>query len=536
MTPINYTQLLQLALPQVIVVATALFVMAIDLLALCKSSTHLRFTVAATLASLGCAAAILRLVIAPVQANFLDGMLIADPLTHFVQIALLVLTIFTLLLSIDSTFTQHIGEFVLLILVATAGMMFLVGSQDLLVIFISLELLSLSLYVLAAFSKRSLQSWEAALKYFLFGGMSAAFLLFGFSLLYGLSNSTSLTHIAGAIHGPTLNPLLVIAIVTTAIGLGFKIAAAPFHFWAPDVYQGAPAPSAAFIASGSKVASFFIFFQIMALGFAGADGTASFPHIVRGWIPVLAMMASLSMVWGNLVAIRQSSLRRLLAYSAIAHAGYMLLAMVAHTQQSLAALLYYVFTYALATIGAFAVIAVVEQQKGSDQLSNFDGLSRQAPVLSFSLAIFILSLAGIPPLAGFFGKFYLFVTVLAVNTPALGNALAGRARYRYERGVALLLPESPQAHVCRATRSRSGGIPIASSQPSSCRCSRRRRHSARLRSAPPAEMDPRSNRRVWTLSRDSASLTQRAFVVVRLPQLQIRHQPHYVEEIRRHQI
>ncbi len=155
-------------------------------------------------------------------------------------------------------------------------MMFLVGSQDLLVIFISLELLSLSLYILAAFDKHSPHSWEAALKYFLFGGMSAAFLLFGFSLLYGLSNSTSLPQIAAAIHGAVrLNPLLVIAIVTTAIGFGFKIAAAPFHFWAPDVYQGAPAPSAAFIASGSKVASFFIFFQVLALGFAGAEGTAA---------------------------------------------------------------------------------------------------------------------------------------------------------------------------------------------------------------------------------------------------------------------
>ena len=416
MNPIDYAQLLQLALPEVIVVATALIVMALDLVVLRKRPARLRFIVAASLASLGCATAIARILLTPGPANILDGTLIANPLTHLVQIALLALTILALLISVDSTFTKHVGEFVLLILMATAGMMFLVASQDLLVIFISLELLSLSLYTLAAFSKRSLQSWEAAIKYYLFGGMSAAFLLFGFSLLYGFSNSTSLPDIAAAIHGSALNPFLAIAIVTTAIGLGFKIAAAPFHFWAPDVYQGAPAPSAAFIASASKVAGFFIFFQIVAIGFAGAGGTATIPHLIRGWIPVLALMAAASMLLGNLVAIRQTSLRRLLAYSAIAHAGYMLLAMVAHTQQGLAALLYYVFTYALATLGAFAVIAVVEAQKGSDELSHFDGLSRQAPVLSFSLAIFILSLAGIPPLAGFFAKFYLFVTVLA-STP-----------------------------------------------------------------------------------------------------------------------
>jgi NADH-quinone oxidoreductase subunit N len=415
MIPIDYAQLFQLALPEIIVVAAALIAMAIDLMVLRRRPTRNRFAVASTIASIGCAAAILRILIAPDVANLLDGTLIANPLAHLVQIALLSLTIFTLLLSVDATFTQHVGEFVLLIMVATAGTMFLAASQDLLVIFISLELLSLSLYTLAAFNKRSLQSWEAAIKYYLFGGMSAAFLLFGFSLLYGISNSTGLAHIAAAIHGPSLNPLLVIAIVTTAIGLGFKVAAAPFHFWAPDVYQEAPAPSAAFIASASKVASFFLFFQIMAIGFAGSEGSAALP-LVRGWVPVIALVATLSMLLGNLVAIRQTSLRRLLAYSAIAHAGYMLLGIVAHTQQSLAALLYYVITYALATLGAFAVIAVVEDQRGSDQLVDFDGLGRQAPVLSLCLAIFILSLAGIPPLAGFFGKFYLFATVLA-STP-----------------------------------------------------------------------------------------------------------------------
>ena len=455
MIPIDYAQLFQLASPEVIVVAAALIAMAIDLIVLRKRPTCIRFAVAATIAAIGCAAAILRILLVPDVANILDGTLIANPLVHLVQIALLSLTIFTLVLSVNSTFTQHVGEFVLLILVATAGTMFLVASQDLLVIFISLELLSLSLYTLAAFNKRSLQSWEAAIKYYLFGGMSAAFLLFGFSLLYGLSNSTSLTHIAGAIHGPSLNPLLVIAIITTTIGLGFKVAAAPFHFWAPDVYQEAPAPSAAFIASASKVASFFIFFQIMALGFAGSEGSAALPHLVRGWVPVIALAATLSMLLGNLVAIRQTSLRRLLAYSAIAHAGYMLLGIVAHTQQSLAALLYYVITYALATLGAFAVIAVVEDQRGSDQLAHFDGLSRQAPVLSVCLAIFILSLAGIPPLAGFFGKFYLFATVLA-STPrpvellwlvALAVAMSIVSLYYYLRVLKRVYVAAPSTDV-----------------------------------------------------------------------------------------
>ena len=413
MNAINYSQLLQLLWPEIIVTLTALIVMAVDLLFLRRAALRARFATIAVLASAGCIAAILKLLVAPVQGILLDGIFLSNPLTHLVQAALLVITILTLLLSVDSTFTEHVGEFVLLLLLATTGMMFLVASQDLLVIFISLELLSLSVYILAGFDKRSPRSSEAALKYFLFGGMSAAFMLFGFSLLYGFANSTNLVQIASAIHGLPLNPILILAIVTTVIGFGFKIAAAPFHFWAPDVYQGAPLPSAAFIASGSKVASFFIFFQVLVLGFAGAEGNATRLHFQSGWVPVLITVAVASMLLGNLVAIVQTGLRRLLAYSAVAHAGYMLLAFVAHTQQSLGALLYYVATYSLATLGIFGIIALTEKQLGNDTISGLAGLSRRTPFLSACLFIFLLSLAGIPPLSGFFAKFLLFASLLA---------------------------------------------------------------------------------------------------------------------------
>ena len=298
-------------------------------------------------------------------------------------------------------------------------MMFLVASQNLLTTFISLELLSLPLYILTGFDKRNARSSEAALKYFLFGGMSAAFLLFGFSLLYGFANSTNFAEIAAAIHGPSLNPLLILAIVTTVIGLGFKVAAVPFHFWAPDVYEAAPVPVAAFIASGSKVASFFVFFQLLSIGFSGAEGSAVWMHFVHGWVPVVAIVAALSMLLGNAVAIVQTSLRRLLAYSAIAHAGYMLLGIVAHTPVGLAALLYYVITYSIGTIGTFGVIGIVEKATGTDQLSTFNGLNKRSPILAACLFVFMLSLAGIPPLAGFFGKFYLFVAAISANSGLL---------------------------------------------------------------------------------------------------------------------
>ncbi len=420
MTALGFPQLLHLVLPEVIVVVAALCVLAADLVFLRAAEARIRAAVGAVLSVAGCAAAIGWMLHAPQYANVLDGMLVLTPLSQLVQIALLVLTILTILLSLGSTFTEHMGEYVALILLATASMMFLVGTQNLLMIFLSLELLSLSLYILAAFNKRSAVSAEAGLKYFLFGGMSAAFLLFGFSLLYGWSNSINLTGIAQSMHGKLLDPLLVVAILMTVVGLGFKVAAVPFHFWAPDVYQGAPAPSAGFIASGSKVAAFFILYQVMVVGLAGAEGSGAWHAYAPGWVPVLALAAALSMVLGNLVAIRQTSVRRLLAYSAIAHAGYMLLGILSHTQQSLAALLYYAITYALTVLGAFGVVAVVEQEAGGDKLSDFAGLSRRSPVVSFCMLIFMLSLAGIPPLAGFFGKFYLFSAVLAATPGSLG--------------------------------------------------------------------------------------------------------------------
>jgi NADH-quinone oxidoreductase subunit N len=420
MITFNYLDLLHLVMPEVIVVIAALCVLSVDLIFLRASETRLRISVGAMLSLAGCSAAIVWILRAAQIASVLDGMLVLNPLAQRMQIAVLILTMLTVVIFIGSTFTQHVSEYLALILLATVSMMFLVTTQNLLLIFLSLELLSLSLYILTAFNKSSVRSAEAALKYFLFGGISAAFLLFGFSLLYGLSNSTNLLSVASSIHRPFLDPLLIVAIVMTMVGLGFKVAAVPFHFWAPDVYQGAPAPSAGLIASASKVASFFILYQVMVIGLAGAEGSGAWRGYVAGWVPVVAIVASVSMVLGNLVAILQTSVRRLLAYSAVAHAGYMLLGILSHTGQSLSALLYYSITYALTVLGAFGVVALVEAETGGDTLSDFAGLSRRAPLPSFCMLIFLLSLAGIPPLAGFFGKFYLFTSVMTSTPGTLG--------------------------------------------------------------------------------------------------------------------
>jgi NADH-quinone oxidoreductase subunit N len=337
-----------------------------------------------------------------------------------VKVAILGLTIFTVMISTSGKFTDHVGEYLSLILLGTVGLMFLVSAGDLLMIFVSLELASLTLYILTAFNKHNARSSEAALKYFLFGGMSAAFLLFGFSLLYGVAGSTNLTVIAQNLAGKGLDPLLLVALVMTIIGFGFKVAAVPFHLWAPDAYEGAPTPSAAFIAAGSKVASFFILAKILSVGFAGAEGSAVWHGYASGWTPVVAVVAVLSMVLGNLTAIVQTSVKRLLAYSAIAHAGYMLLGVLANTTPGRTALMFYVITYGVTVIGAFGVVTVVEEATGGDALKNFAGLSRRAPLLALCLLVFLLSLGGIPPLAGFIGKFFLFSAAVAADEQNLG--------------------------------------------------------------------------------------------------------------------
>lgn len=416
---VSYSQLLRLTWPEIALTLAGILALALDLTVLGRASLAARLRAGVAVACAGCIAALFLLGSSAPFAGLPAGMFVVTPLTHVVQAALLALAIFTLLLSFSVRFTGHVGEYLALILFATVAMMFLVATQNLLLIFVALEFLSLSLYILTGFDKHSRQSAEASLKYFLFGGMSAGFLLFGMSLLYGLSGSIELPQIARALSlFLAQDPLLWVAIVMVAIGFGFKIAAAPFHLWAPDAYQGAPTVSAGFLASSSKVASFFIFAQVVTVALAPAAGSGAFRAYAPGWVPTLILIAALSMVVGNLAALAQTSLRRLLAYSAIGHAGYMLLGIIAHSPRGLSALLYYVITYALAVVGAFGVLGALEPE-GIDRIADLAGLFRRAPGLALCLLIFLLSLAGIPPLSGFFAKFYIFSAALE-SEPNLG--------------------------------------------------------------------------------------------------------------------
>src|SRR5216117_3767008 len=312
----SYLELLKHAAPEAIVVVTALAVLTIGL------TTARALVLGPIVAVLGVALAIGAVVMLPSHANLFGGMLVISPLNSLFKIICLALAIATIQLVSSEESLRNPGEYIAVLLLGTVGLMLLVGSEELLMIFIGLELLGLSLYVLAAFDKADVRSAEAGLKYFLFGSTASAFTLFGISLIYGMSGTTALAAIGQKLASESVQPLLAVGIVMTLIGFAFKIAAAPFHLWAPDAYQGAPIPSSAFIASGSKVASFVVLGKIVLVGFAPVQGSAAWHGMVAGWSPVLAVLAAFSILLGNLVALAQSNVRRLLAYSAVAHAGY----------------------------------------------------------------------------------------------------------------------------------------------------------------------------------------------------------------------
>jgi NADH-quinone oxidoreductase subunit N len=398
----SYLDLLKFALPEAIVVVTALAVLAIGL------ASKRRAGLCSGIAAAGLLFAAAAAIMLPQSANLFHGMLVVTPLTTLFKVICLVLALCTVVLARSDPSLHNRGEYLALLLLATIGLMLLIGSEELLMIFIGLELTGLSLYVMTAFDKGHQPSAEAGLKYFLFGSMASAFTLFGLSFVYGLTGTTSLTGIAQRVALAPIQPLLAAGVVMTLVGFAFKIAAAPFHLWAPDAYEGAPVSAAAFIASGSKVASFVVLGKIVLLGFGPLHGSAGWHAMTGGWTPVLAVLAALSILLGNLVALVQKNVRRLLASSAVAHGGYTLLGLIAAGQEGFAATLFYTTIYAITLLGAFGVVGFVRRETGGDDLADFVGLRTRSPLLAGCMAIFMLSLAGLPPLAGFFGKFYLF--------------------------------------------------------------------------------------------------------------------------------
>lgn len=413
---LDFLQLLLGLKPEAALVGGALLALALDLAVGRTRTESERLRLATVVAMAAVFVATYFTLAAGAIGPVYGGVFAVDRLGVATRLGVLLLTQIALLISCGTVRSRHPAEFVAVLLFATTGLSLMCIAQQLLVAFLALELASLSLYILAGFDKSKPESAEAALKYFLLGGVSAAFLLFGLSLIYGLTGSIELPVVARQLSAQPVTPLLVVALVMIVGAFGFKVAAAPFHLWAPDVYQGAPAASAALIASASKLAGFVFFARLLWNGFGTVAGSVARDYIAAGWVPVVAVLALVSLLIGNLGALAQTNVRRLLAYSAIAHAGTLLLGVLAARRTGEGPLYYYAATYGIATLGTFGVIGALEREgQRCASLDDLAGLHRRSPLLALCLFIFVLSLAGIPPLAGFFGKFGVFVGALKVN-------------------------------------------------------------------------------------------------------------------------
>jgi len=329
---------------------------------------------------------------------------------------------------------EHHGEYYSLILFAQCGMYFLATGADLVTLFVGLELMALSFYVMVGFLRTEKRSNEAALKYLLLGAFSSGFLVYGFSILYGITGSTRLVDIVSAIasrHSP--DPVVYLALITTSVGLLFKIAAAPFHMWAPDAYEGAPTTVTAYLSVASKAASFAFLVRL----FYGP--LAPFAAVRDVWAPILAVIAVITMTVGNLAAINQSNVKRLLAYSSISHAGYILLGLVAGNETGIKGIEVYLMVYTFMNLGAFLVLVALRRQKIiGDEMDDLSGLMKKSPGYAVLMLIFLMSLAGIPPTAGFLGKYYIFWSLIEAHQYTLAviaTLYAAVAIYYYFRIV-----------------------------------------------------------------------------------------------------
>ena len=388
-------------LPELVLTAGALLVLLVELIF--PRREGLVFSV--TLGTIVVAGGVL-LSFAGIDVMVSRGLLAIDGFALFFKEIFLVSAAITIMMSAPYLRVEgaRAGEYYFLILCATLGMMFMASGVDLITLFIGLETMAISFYILAGYLKSSHRSNEAAIKYFLLGAFSLGILLYGMSILYGLTGTTNLREIAVAVAGQERSPLLALALILVAAGMGFKIAAVPFHMWAPDVYEGAPTPVTAYLSVGSKAASFAMLLRILVEGL---------PALAPDWEVLFAVIAVVTMTVGNLAAITQSNVKRMLAYSSIAHAGYVLVGVVAWRGRGVEAALIYLWVYLFMQLGAFVVITLLRRRDVvGDELKDMSGLYFRNPVAAVAMLVFMLSLGGIPPTAGFIGKVWVFGAAL----------------------------------------------------------------------------------------------------------------------------
>ena len=331
-----------------------------------------------------------------------NDMFKVDNFSLFFNIIFLVSTILVALISLSylGRDDRKQGPYYLLILLATLGMMLMAAGNELIIVFLGLELMSLSLYVLAGYFRDNPASSEAGMKYLLLGAFASAFFLYGIALIYGGAGTTNVPAIAEAITAPNKSPLLLAGMFLLIVGFGFKVAIVPFHQWAPDVYEGAPTTIAAFISAGPKAAGFAAFLRIF---------MEALPNLQVEWSGVIIVLAMLTMTVGNVIAIAQTSIKRMLAYSSIAHAGYVLIGLAAANNDGVSSAILYLLVYCVMNIGAFGAVILAKTEDGESlMISDYAGLGLRKPLLAMFMTIMLLSLAGFPPTAGFVGKFYIF--------------------------------------------------------------------------------------------------------------------------------
>lgn len=355
-------------------------------------------------------------------ATIWGGMVRHDTLSQVFKVTVLIAGAITCLIAVDTTELGNKGEFYLIIIVSTLGACLLSASSDLIMIFVALETVSIPLYILAGFRKNDEKSSESSMKYFLFGSFASAIMLYGFSLIYGFTGQTNLYEIAEFLRsgefGDNAVPLLI-ALVFVFVGFAFKISAVPFHFWTPDVYEGAPTPVTAYVSVASKAASFAVLVRFLIAVFP-SDLVVEGQIIQEFWVNLVIVAAIVSMSLGNILALSQTSIKRLLAYSSVAQAGYTLIGVAAiqssnQPELGVAAVAFYMFMYTFTNLLAFAVIVIFAEATGSETIADLAGLSRRNPWMALAMTIGLLSLAGIPPAAGFFGKFFLFNAAVDAN-------------------------------------------------------------------------------------------------------------------------
>jgi NADH-quinone oxidoreductase subunit N len=388
-------------LPVLIVTVTALAVLLLEITIRRAEPVVFIFSILGLLA-----AAVSAVQLYPLRTTAFNEMVTVGGFASFFQVLLAVLTVLTFLIS--RQYIQRIGiyhsEYYAILLFSLVGMMLIAASRDLLMLFIGIEMMSISFYTLAGFIRTRLTSNEAALKYFLLGAFATGFLMYGIALVYGASGTTNLEVIAGQIDTLFDSSLFWIGAGMLVMGFSFKVASVPFHMWAPDVYEGSPTSVAAFMSTAGKAAAFSGFLLVIMYSFAG--GTEKLRDL-------FAILATASMVLGNIIAISQQNLKRMLAYSSIAHAGYMLIGFAAANELAMSGILYYLVAYGFMNIGAFGVLSIVESADNKKlTFDEYKGLASQRPLLAALMAIFMFSLSGIPPFAGFFGKYYIFLSAI----------------------------------------------------------------------------------------------------------------------------